>query len=218
MPTSPNRTILQAEAIGWLLQQGRLPGASVVTSLPDVLEIPDLDFPGWQRWFEHAAAVVMGAVPDEGVAIFFQSDIRYGGLWVDKGAMVSRGAERAGGRLLFHRIVCRHKAGTLTAGRASYSHLLGFAHKPFPASGLPRADVIPDAGWVPGKKGMGIHACVEACRFILRETPTRLVVDPFCGWGTAVAVGNALGMEGIGVDLSPRMCRRARLLDVTDRI
>jgi len=215
--TPPQRTIIQAEALGWLLQQGRLPGASVVTSLPDVSEIPGLDFPGWRCWFEHAAATVMGAVPDEGVAIFFQSDIRYGGRWVDKGALVTHGAERAGGQLLFHRIVCRHPAGTLTAGRASYSHLLGFGHRPL-QSGLPRADVIPDGGWVPGRKAMGLTACLEACRFIQRETPTRLVVDPFCGWGTALAVANSLGMEGLGVDLSPRMCRRARLLDVSDRL
>jgi tRNA G10 N-methylase Trm11 len=41
------------------------------------------------------------------------------------------------------------------------------------------------------------------------------VVDPFCGWGTALAVANALGMPAIGVDLSARMSRRARALRAT---
>ena len=212
------RVIHQAEAIAWLKAQGTLAGASVVTSLPDVSEIPRLDFEGWCRWFEDASAAVMAAVPPEGVAIFFQSDIRHAGGWVDKGALASRGAERAGGHLLFHRIVCRHPAGTLSSGRATYSHLLGFAPVPRPPSGRPRADVIPDAGFVPGKKAMGVNACLEACRFVLQETPTRTIVDPFCGWGTALAVANALGMDAVGVDLSARMCRRARVLDVNSSI
>ena len=57
-------------------------------------------------------------------------------------------------------------------------------------------------------------------RFILDQTPTRTVIDPFCGWGTVLAVANALGLAAIGIDLSARMCRRARTLTVdlsTDR-
>jgi hypothetical protein len=212
------RAIHQAEAIAWLKGQGTLAGASVITSLPDVSELPRTGFAGWCRWLEDAAAVVVQSVPAEGVAIFFQSDIRHAGLWVDKGAMVARGAERAGGHLLFHHIVCRRPAGTLSAGRATYSHLLGFAPVPRPPSGHPRADVIPDAGFVPGKKAMGVHACLEACRFVLQETPTRTVVDPFCGWGTVLAVANALGLDAVGVDLSIRMCRRARVLDLSNSL
>jgi hypothetical protein len=207
-----HRVVHQAEAVAWLRERRTLVGSSVVTSLPDVSEIPRLDFPSWCRWFEDAAAAVMEAVPPEGVAIFFQSDIRHAGLWVDKGALVARGVERSGGHLLFHRIVCRLPPGAPSAGRASYSHLLGFAPLPRPPSGRPRADVIPDAGFVPGKKAMGVNACLEACRFVLQETPTRTIVDPFCGWGTALAVANALGMDAVGVDLSARMCRRARVL------
>jgi hypothetical protein len=208
------RVIHQAEAVAWLKAQGTLAGASVVTSLPDVSELPRLGFEGWRRWFEEAAAAVMASVPPEGVAIFFQSDIRHAGLWVDKGAMATRGAERAGGHLLFHRMVCRLAAGTLSTGRATYSHLLGFAPVPRPPSSRPRADVIPDAGFVPGKKAMGVNACLEACRFVLQETPTRTIVDPFCGWGTVLAVANTLGLDAVGVDLSARMCRRARALDL----
>ena len=57
------RTIHQAEAIAWLKAQGTLAGASVVTSLPDVSEIPRLDFEGWCQWFEDAATAIMAAVP-----------------------------------------------------------------------------------------------------------------------------------------------------------
>jgi hypothetical protein len=209
---APSRTVHHGDAIAWLQARGRQPGASVVTSLPDISEVPHLGLVGWQRWFEDAAALVMDTVGDDGVAIFFQSDIRHAGLWVDKGALVASAAQRAGNHLLFHKIVCRKPAGTVTAGRASYSHLLGFARVVRATSGRASADVLPDAGFKPGVKAMGVSACREACLFILAETQTRTVIDPFCGFGTVLAVANALGMDAIGVDLSVRMCRRAQAL------
>jgi hypothetical protein len=186
----------------------------VVTSLPDLSELPALRLDGWRSWFEGAAELVVRSVPDQGVAIFFQSDIRHAGLWVDKGAMVARAAERAGAALLFHRIVCRLPPGTTTSGRASYAHLLGFARvlRPPPR---PAADVIADGGVTAGRKAMGVGAALEACRFVRDQTTTRTVVDPFCGWGTALAAANALGLDAVGVDLSARMCRRARALQVS---
>jgi hypothetical protein len=208
------RVVHHAEAVAWLRAQGRIAGASLVTSLPDLSELPGLGLDGWRRWFTGAAAAAMDAVPDEGAAIFFQSDIRHHGAWIDKGALVAGAAEQAGMTLLFHKIVCRLPPGTATSGRASYAHLLGFARAPRP----PRraaADVLPDGGFRPGKKAMGVNACVEACRFVRAETSTRTVVDPFCGWGTVLAVANALGLDAVGVDHSARMCRRARTLALT---
>jgi len=185
-----------------------------VTSLPDVSELPRLDLDDWRRWFEDAAALVMRGVPDEGVAIFFQSDIRHGGLWVDKGALVARAAERAGMGLLFHKIVCRKPAGTVTFRRASYSHLLGYTRVLRPLLDGMTADVLPDAGFMPATKSMGVNACVDACRFIRAHTTTHTVIDPFCGWGTVLAVANALGLDAVGVELSARRCRRARGLQL----
>jgi hypothetical protein len=212
--TTPARTVHHGDALAWLRERGTLHGASVVTSLPDVSELPALGLDGWRRWFEEAAALVMDSVPPEGVAIFFQSDVRRGGLWIDKGALVARAAERAAMNLLFHKIVCRRPPGTVTYGRASYSHLLGFGRAPRPAPRRATADVLPDGGFQPGTKSMGVNACLEACRFVRDETTTRTVVDPFCGFGTVLAVANALGLDATGVDLSARMCRRARGLRI----
>jgi SAM-dependent methyltransferase len=61
---------------------------------------------------------------------------------------------------------------------------------------------------------MGVKACLDACRFVKDETSTRIVVDPFCGLGTVLAVANALGLDAVGVDIAPRMCRRARNLRI----
>jgi hypothetical protein len=207
------RTVHHADAIVWLRENAPLAGASVVTSLPDLSELPALGFVAWSHWFEEAAELIMRSIPDDGVAIFFQSDIRHAGRWVDKGMLCARAADRAGLNLLFHRIVCRKPPGTATFGRASYAHLQAFSRQ-LASPRRPSIDVLPDGGRVPGRKAMGVRACYEACRFILEETPTRLVVDPFCGWGTVLAVANALGMDSVGVDLSARMCRRARALTV----
>lgn len=214
-PRAPTRTVHHADALPWLRAAGRLAGASLVTSLPDASEVPALGLEGWRRWFDEAALLAMQSVPDEGVAIFFQSDVRRAGLWIDKGGMVARAAERAGMGLLFHKIVCRKPAGTLTLGRASYSHLLAFGRVLRPTLRRATPDVLPDGGFQPGVKAMGVLACADACRFVLGETTTRTIVDPFCGWGTVLAVANALGLDAVGVDLSARMCRRARRLTVT---
>jgi hypothetical protein len=210
----PSRVVHHAEAVAWLRARGRLDGCSVVTSLPDVSEVPALDLAAWTRWFEDAAALVAGSAPDDGVAVFFQSDIKRGGAWIDKGALVQRGAERVGARLLFHKIVCRKPPGAVTFGRAAYSHLLAFSRGARPRPERATADVLPDAGFMPGTKAMGVNACLDACRFVLRETATRTVVDPFCGYGTVLAVANALGLDAIGVDLSARMCKKARTLAI----
>jgi tRNA G10 N-methylase Trm11 len=39
-------------------------------------------------------------------------------------------------------------------------------------------------------------------------------VDPFCGFGTVLAVANALGLDAVGVAIAARMCRQARELKV----
>jgi hypothetical protein len=203
-----------AEALAWLGAQGRLPGTSVITSLPDVSELPALDLPEWKDWFVRAAVATLGVVPDDGVAVFFQSDIKRDGWWIDKGALVAQGAAAAGFGLLFHKIVCRKLPGIVTFGRAGYSHLLAFGRHPLPLDRHASADVLPEPGLQPGTKAMGAAACAAACRFVLAATPTRTILDPFCGFGTVLAVANALGLDAVGVDLSTRMCRRARTLQI----
>lgn len=216
MPAVTERIVHHADALQWLRANAPLDGASIVTSLPDISELGGTPLPQWQAWFEEAATLCMQAVPELGVAVFFQSDIRREGLWIDKGAMITRAAAKAEVGMLFHKIVCRRPAGSVTLGRASYSHMLGFSRRlrPSPLPGRTTADVLPDAGFMPGKKSMGVNACLDACLFIQRETTSHTVVDPFCGMGTVLAVAEHLGLSSIGVDTSSRMCRRARTLQI----
>ncbi len=184
---------------------------SVVTSLPDVSELPGMTIETWRDWCSETARIILEWLPESGVAAFFQSDIRCGAVWVDKGYLVSRGAERANASLLWHKIACRLAPGTPTLGRASYAHLLCFGRRPpcrAPSHASP--DVLPDAGAKSWSRAMGSVACELACRYLVEETSTDTVVDPFCGHGALLAIANALGLSAIGVDLSAKRCRAAR--------
>jgi hypothetical protein len=213
----PTRRIIQAEALAWMAENPAPAGASVITSLPDLSELPERGFQDWKIWFEQAARAVLRWLPEPGLAIFFQSDIRQAGVWVDKGYLVQRAAEAEGRTLLWHKIVCRHPPGTVSHGRASYSHLLCLARDPPERINHPGPDVLPDAGYKPWSKAMGVEACRLACRFLREESQTTLVVDPFCGHGTALAVANHYGFDALGVELSARKVRAAKrlLLDLS---
>lgn len=209
-PLPARRTVHQADALAWLDEHRAMPGTSVITSLPDVSEIPGMDLAAWKAWFVGAARRVMRWVPSDGVAIFFQSDVRHRGAYVDKGYLVVRAAEEEGLPLVWHKIVCRKPPGTIAQGRASYSHMICVSRVSRPAPARPGPEVIPDAGYMPWSRAMGETACRVACRFLFDETDTRVVVDPFCGQGSALAVANSFGFEAVGVDLSPARCRHAR--------
>lgn len=214
---APARLVFQADALSWLSENAAEPTDAVVTSLPDVSELPLLGpgLDGWKRWFVDAAAQVMLWTAPGMPSLFFQSDIRHHGHWVDKSYLVQQAGERVGATLVFHKIVCRHAPGTLTQGRPSYSHLLAFTRGEGVIPKKPSADVLPDAGEMPWSRAMGTRACEAACRFLLDETVAKRVVDPFCGKGTVLAVANSLGLAALGIELSGKRCRAARKLTLT---
>ncbi len=167
---------------------------------------------GWRAWFLGAARRVIRWVPREGVAIFHQSDVRVGGALVDKGYLVVRAAEEERASLLWHKIVCRKPPGSISHGRSGYSHMIAVTRGPIGPMRAPGPEVLPDAGAMPWSRAMGITACRVACRYLLDNTSTQVVVDPFCGRGTVLAVANELGLDAIGVDVSGRRCRAARAM------
>jgi hypothetical protein len=217
LSSAPSRRVHQEDALTWLAEHPAVSSESVVTSLPDVAEMPEHDFDSWRIWFDGAVKDVLSWVPPEGVAIFFQTDVLHRGVWVDKSYLVLRAAEGSGHSLVWHKIVCRTPPGSVRPGRAGYSHLVCLSRTPFPAFRSALPDVLPAAGTEVSQKAMGALACELACRFVVEATPSRVVVDPFCGRGTVLAVANALGLDAVGVDRSARCCRAARSLTIGSR-
>lgn len=214
MPVEPQRTVECADAIPWMRARGVIAGACAVTSLPDVSEV-SLALPVWRVWFLEAVRLVVESVPEESAAVFFQSDIKHEGAWIDKGALVTRAAEDAGARILFHKIVCRRSPGMLTYGRPGYTHLIAVSRTMRCPDVLPIPDVIVDAGPPKWVRAMGVRAAAHAVRFAQQQVGAKVVFDPFCGVGTVLAVANALGLDALGVEKARKRCEQARSLVVT---
>jgi hypothetical protein len=205
------RTVEHGDGVAWLARAPLPPDHAIVTSLPDAIELPELG-DGWAAWFVDVAALACRQVADQAVAIFYQTDTKRDGGWVDKGYLLQRGAERAGSRLLWHKIVCRVPPGVITMGRPSYARLLAFSRGLRVDPGKSTADVLPSTGAMTWSRAMGVAACEAAAAFLRAETRCRTVVDPFCGHGTMLAVANARGLDAIGVERVARRVRKARLL------
>lgn len=212
LPSPAEREVHRADALEWLAGHPATPDSSVLCSLPDWSELPELGFEDWRAWFVDAARRVIEWLPPEGVAIFYQSDVRLAGRWVDKGHLVACAADAASAPLLWHKIVCRKPPGTISYGRAGFAHLVCVAKHERPMPRRPGPDVIVERSLLPWSKAMGLEACREACRFMKEETSTRRVIDPFCGRGTALAIANRFGFSAVGIDRSTRACRAARKL------
>ena len=182
--------------------------------MPDSSEVPGLGFGGWKKWFIATSALICHQLSDEGVAIFYQTDVKLDGRWVDKGFLVATGAEAAGSSCLWHKVVCRAPAGITTFGRPAYAHLQCFSRSKRLEKGQAFADVLPRLGEMTWSRAMGVEACEAVATFLTRHTAARTVVDPFCGLGTMLAVANRHGLDAIGVELSAKRAEKARHLDL----
>ena len=215
--STPTRVVHETDAVAWLQDSTLTDEHALVTSLPDSSEL-NLSFEAWQRWFTDTAELVCRAAPPQGVAVFFQTDVKRDGVWLDKGFLVQLGARAAGVELLWHKVVCRAPAGVTTRARPGYAHLLCFSRAlrllPTQAS----ADVLPRLGEMTWARAMGVQACEATCQFLLDHTTCRTVVDPFCGMGSMLAVANAYGLHAIGIERSPKRAARARALDLSAKL
>jgi len=207
------REVHCADAIPWMQAHGRIAGACAITSLPDISEV-NLTLTEWRGWFLTAVRLVVDAVPDGSAALFFQSDIKRDGRWIDKGAMVVRAAEDAGAYVLFHKIVCRREPGLLTYGRPGYTHLIAVSRAMKCPDVLPLPDIIVDAGRLPWVRAMGVRAAAHAVRFARDQVRAKIIFDPFCGVGTVLGVATAFGLDGLGVEQSKKRCDRSRTFEV----
>lgn len=208
------RLVYQSDALAWLSANPAQLGMSIVTSLPDYSELPNMSFKGWHEWFVEASGAVLRWIPPGGCAVFFQTDIRHEHIWIDKAAMIHSAAVAHHRPMLWHKIVCRNPAGTITPGRPGYAHMLCFVNGTAWTPQRPGPDVIADGGTKPWVRAMGVNACAVACRFLRDETGSHTIVDPFCGYGTVLAVANNFGLNSIGIDLSAKRVRRAFRLTV----
>lgn len=227
------RKVICADACIWLqehIDRGLYLPGSVFTSLPDITEINYL-FAGctaeqrvvrYEEWFHNAAQMIFKALPTKSYAIFLQSDIRVqmgvsGGdvcKWIDKSHLLSSAADKCNCTLLWHKITHTGVIDARSAGRPVYSHLICYAKNTSYNSGqFSTPDIFP-RGYMIWPKGIGFDTCLMGVAFLKSVAIAETVVDPFCGYGTVLAMSNALGLSAVGVDISQKRCKRARKLDI----
>ena len=204
----PTREVICGDGVAYLAR--RLPGDhAIFTSLPDHSEVPALGVAAWRTWFVDTVAAACRALGDDAVGVFYQTDVKHDGRWIDKGHLVLSGADAAGSHALFHKVVCRVPAGMTTFGRPAYAHLIAVSRERRLSPGASTPDVLPALGAMSWSRAMG-SAAAEAAISYIASTGARVVVDPFCGQGTALAAANAAGLDAIGVELSRRRAAKAR--------
>jgi hypothetical protein len=76
-------------------------------------------------------------------------------------------------------------------------------------------DVIPELGEKTWERGMGLSTGLMIAKFILENTKSDTIINPFCGEGSMLAAGNAMGLHTIGIERSPKRAEKARLLEVS---
>eukprot|EP00930_Biecheleria_cincta_P073894 TRINITY_DN61156_c0_g1_i1.p1 TRINITY_DN61156_c0_g1~~TRINITY_DN61156_c0_g1_i1.p1 ORF type:complete len:435 (+),score=67.34 TRINITY_DN61156_c0_g1_i1:79-1305(+) len=239
---APRREVVCADAMEWLSRPGAIPaGALLFTSLPDMSEVQEFapSFEEWEAFFMEATKRVLLALPEGGVAVFYQTDVRLPGIGqVSKSYLVLHAASQVSGvRLKWHKIVHFGSVDKPTFSSIQYTHLLCFSRSrpsvqrvgAASQGGKAEADQVSDLGSTipdvldrgakpPGlRKGaccMGTNATAAVIKWAVRRLPgLNTVVDPFCGAGTVLAVANEFGLHAVGVDISPKRFKQAKQLD-----
>ncbi len=210
-----NRTVYTEDAIAWLKAHAIDPKACFVASLPDVSEFPHFTLMEWKEWFVDTASLILSRCADTAFTLFYQSDIKVEGAWVDKGFLCMKAAEKMQHELLFHKIICRAPVGTITFGRPAYSHLLCFS-KSLRLTDLSQstADVFNEPGEKTWARGMGIKTACAIAEFVAKQSDCTRIINPFCGEGSMLAAANHVGLEAIGIERSAKRAEKARKLSV----
>lgn len=216
MKNNPSRIVECCDAIKWLMSYQKSDHTSFVTSLPDISEFSNFSLKEWKDWFVKTAGLILSATSDDGVSVFYQSDIKYKGEWVDKAYLISKAAEERGHTLLWHKIVCRVAPGISTFGKPAYSHIVCFS-KNIRLENVSKStpDVIEKLGEKTWVRGIGLENCLMISKFIATETTSKKIIQPFCGEGSILAAANMYGLDSLGIERSSKRAEKARHLQIT---
>ncbi len=200
------REIIRADALEWLAETD-LRGA-VVTSLPDADEI-ELSVDQWLEFYKTGLDLCL-AIADP-VFVIYATDRLYKRRWISKATMIHEAILRAGFKPVWHKISLRREAGKIDLHRPGYSHLIAAA-KGKVGPGKRTQDVFRPSRSI-YENGAPINAARLAVSFAL--SASEVVIDPFCGRGTFVALAEYLGAKKtIGIDIDPNQCAAARRLKI----
>ncbi|CAJ1358020.1 unnamed protein product, partial [Effrenium voratum] len=168
------------------------------------------------EWFREALRLIFAACKEETLVVFLQTDICSEGRWINKAQLIGQEAQTFGAALLWHKITFDPEmVGVDRRGAsADFSHLLCFQVGGVVNFRCAVPDLLPRGRKVYAQ-GMGTHAMGLVLAWLKQAQPgLDLVVDPFCGRGTVLALSNGLGLRALGLELDAGCARSARRLDL----
>jgi SAM-dependent methyltransferase len=119
---------------------------------------------------------------------------------------------------MWHKLTLNSNMDKRSVSRPSYSHLICYGRR---SSYLANDFAVPDIierGEMIWPKAIGMDATILGVSFLKWVAKANRIIDPFCGYGTVLAAANYMGLHAVGVDISPRRCRRALTRSVAHEI
>lgn len=226
------------DAISWLEEfenDGILEGSHCFTSLPDISELSRFSGPtrvnDYKSWFSSTVSLLLSKMPKHSYTIFLQSDVRVldddGNVagWIDKSQLCSNAAALSGCRLIWHKIVVLHKENTKrSVSRPTFSHFVCY-YKADPSTENKTYHsakfAIPDVfyrGEMLWPKAIGLDCCFAGVSFLKHIAHATCIIDQFAGQGTVLSMANYFGINSIGVEISAKRCKRAKHLQMNDKM
>ena len=227
------REVLQLDAVEWLKNDNVPFEGSIFTGVPDILDIPEISsivdlterHMKYIEWFEGVLENIFRRILIGQYAIFSQTDAKIiddkGNLvaWVDKSHVCSRVAAKLQCNLLWHK-VCIDSDTTSqlesSVYRPCYTHLLCYGKgttSSYHISQFQVPDVI-NRGSMIWQKAIGIEACVLGISFLLNIAKTPVVINPFCGHGTILAVANYFHLPSFGIEILSSRAKQSKSKDL----
>jgi ribosomal protein L7/L12 len=156
----------------------------------------------YREWYHETVALILSRLAPHAVAIFYMSDGRHEGLWLDKSYIAQRAAEASGCALLFHKIALFDSdlvamSRTQGKGRPKYSHLLAFSRTACAGERWFDAAATPDIferGEMRWSRAMGDTACVTAC-LLVRAADAAATTASVTDTADAVRSSGAVGAD-----------------------
>lgn len=212
------KKIICDDAITWFENYDSIELNSTVSSLPDYSEFAGWSIDQWKNWFISTSELIINKTSDEGVSIFYQTDIKHNGEWIDKSFLIQKAAEKANSKLIWHKIICRVPPDLITFGRPAYTHILCFSKKFQLDHSKSTADVISHVGEKIWERGMGLEACLMITKFLKNHVRPEIVINPFCGQGSLVSVLEAFDLNVIGIEKGAKRARAAEKMKYNDEV
>ena len=214
------REVICGDAVEWLEKSNESLEGSVFTAVPDVKDVPyfnsmsDVRKRGelYTQWFCSIAEAIFRRLAVGQVAIFSQTDAKVIDVdghvvaWIDKSHLCSVAAEKHGCTLLWHKIALNtdHEEGDY---RPSFTHLICFGKQfTYHTALFPTPDVL-DRGLMTWQKATGLDSCILGVAFLRNVVKAQVVLSPFCGRGTILAVANYFGLPSFGIEIAPKRAR-----------